>query len=415
MAVPRVVAALENNLLITSIVNSIPPTTARSAPSQFASQPDGAMVPPEKKRRSYQTIGGVLTVFIIAAFLYYMYGRQSRVQQTRYNQTFQTGKESLRRVDKRSIQELEVAVKLASGSDQEAHAKWDLGLAQILLVSPATGVSTLKEIVVDESYSLVYRSGALIRILGAYMGTRDQNFAKAHIFTGGEPWDSFVKDTDVDEAVRRAYEWGEDFHTTSIGNYMVAAWYGEQLLEDSQKKTGMLTPEQKADFKEKFTTHLAVAEDLVAGPLASPMLEIWEKASMLNMRGSVYSIAYALGNKEDDKKNAEESFNQAIRMISDLPETYASVYREGFSRFFQYEYARFLAYLTRVKKEDHTAKIRELLTPAIEARGQKLNFFTLLRNIGMLPDAHHVKQWTLLIAEVDLRFKELLKELGWTL
>lgn len=315
-----------------------------------------------------------------------------------------------------SVNALEEAVQGSPDKEKEASAKFDLGLAYAFSGRLADAAVLFKEIVTNDSYSDLYRAGAMNRLLAVYGLTKDRNFADRVIFSGSVFWEDFKKDADTNAAVRRAYEWVLERQGGATPNYEVARWYAERLWEDNLRNESRLAAGERIDYENAVKINLKEGDNSISQVLASVRIKPWEKAMIVNLRGVAYAMAYVAGVDEEAKNDAERAFVQAEELLKGITDQgYAAQYEEISTRFINYDRARFVAYRMSVRKEKLASELKTILDPIIGANGQNLDFFVLLKNVGKFPDTDATKKLTLMIAENDSRFKELLRDIGWAL
>lgn len=361
--------------------------------------------------------GGAVLVIAVSALLVFAFTKERRKIE-RYSEAFEAGREYIREANIQAVEKLKQAEESAPTPEDKARAGFNLGLAQHVVANdPVQAVETYKKVITNKSYGGYYRAGSLIRMLKNYQTTFDRNFAKTYIFTGEEPWTSFIKDGDVEKAVRLAYEWSNELFPTATANYFISLWYGEQLLRDKLNKKTVLTPTESEQYRRLLNDHLDTADQLIDRAIGNTVIELWEKALLFAPRGRAHAVAYYVSGKEEEKKDAEESFKGALQFLNAIPENYAAQYKEGSTLVFIHnEYAMFLAYLTATGVENRDQEVKDFLTPVVE-RGTNSTFFSMLKNIAEFSedDKGALRKRIRMMADVDPRINTLLKDAGWSI
>lgn len=362
-------------------------------------------------------LAGVVLLLVIATI--YVYKDRQAKRESAYSSSFNKGREAMFEGDMvKALPILSEAVRLADDFQQEARAKNSLGVSYLLSDNPSDvrqGIAILKEIVSNESYPVEFRGGAMHRILGVFLSTHDHRLAEEHIFTGEEPWRSFIKDgASFDETLRRAYAWLDDLSPSPGGKYALVQWYGEQLYIDKVTPGGILDANTKERYQAELLKHLSGGEELFPLILSYDELEVWEKSGNMFFRALAHMFAYLVFEEDAYKEKAEDSFLSAIQMQENLPKEYAPLLRS--SAPMRYWYAFFLGYLTESKKENRKEEIARLLDPIV-TKEAFIYLAPYLNNIKGMDEksadmmAHIFVANTL--AKNDDRFKERLREIGW--
>lgn len=353
------------------------------------------------------TIGAL---FVMATGIFAALRREHQVNRDAFVKSFQESQDLLKSDSAEAIEKLEQTIMFSSSPEEAALAKVSLGVAHISgkdFESLKKGITVLKEVAAGELYPPYYRAGAATHIAGIYPSLLDGEFAQSHIFSGDPRWGSFIKDGDIDEAVRRAYEWANTLFPTARAHYNIALWYGRKLLEAD-------APPVYADL---FKTNLKRGDNLLEIILSRGTLrkDAKELAFLFQLRGVSHALYYELYKTPSSKNVAETSFKLALATLDEDSAVSRAESARGMRLFIHYYYAIFLSRLGGGGDDSRGREIRELLRPIVKEQNKSFPFFSYLKNLGALSsDTHTIqRENALLLVRFDSPFRVLLKELGW--
>lgn len=370
-------------------------------------------------KKSIFIIAIILLFFIIVGIYYFFFTKK----------TFEQNREEIIRLMTEGDNYSQTADKIEKlldkkkfeNSDQEANFKILLAASYINNSDNPKireGINILKSLAIDSNYSNKWRAVALDR-LAVYGNDIDFKLAKKYIFNDG-PFKHLIKENRLGIAIRRLYEWSDSLFPMVNPNYQIAHWYTVQLIEDKENKNLS---------QDKYKEYLLLAEErrrkgetiFKQTPL---QLWDWERLVLIyQLHGKVLGKLYLL-KEYNYKKEAEESFNKAIEVYKDkfqitsLPIPAAKISAPSLKRILPstvFYYAAFLAETGGESKKENIKIILESIYDPELIKFSKFNFYKFLQNEkNSNHDKHYHKREILLVAQIDSRFKDLLKQFGWT-
>ena len=369
---------------------------------------------------------GLIVLIVVAIYIFWLFQKyQSQKEQERkesFNQSLDASLSLLKSDSPDAISELEKTVNLSASEDERAASKVLLGAGYLFkkdIENLKKGIMILKEVADDESYPPRYRTKAIMYIAGVYSFTLDAEFAKSYIFSGGEPWESFLKngDGDVNIAVRGAYEWANSINPTALASYGISFWYADQLLEARLNASPIvLTKEQKESYVDLLEANLklgdeAIATIIVYGTMIDDPLGF---AHINQFRGIAYDKYTLLNNTASGKDSAETAFKIALETLNS-PDMDSSASARSVILFINYHYAVFLGHLTSGKLEDRADDIKAIMDIIMQDAKTDSSFVFYFQNLGRTSsDVKRItKEGARMLANIDSRFGKFLEELGW--
>lgn len=347
----------------------------------------------------------VLIALLIISYFGYSYVGSYFDQRERmaWEEKFIEASKLLKENDSEAIKEFENAVDLAEPySLDEGKSKIYLG-GSWRLIDPVKGVEILKEVAQDDSYDKFQRSVAILTILNLYEASYTDEVFNA-IFSGSDPWPTFYKNGDKEQALLKLFQWADELYPTVVSNYKIAAWYILQLHGDRiDPSLGELTRETYLQTAKK---HIKAGDKLfdlafTIPQFPSPRSQMGIYASKAFLYGSLYQIE---GNMQD-RQTAETAYKRGLAL------GYAHIsngdLKEGLLRT-TYSYAGFLAWLTIVKGEDRYAEISTLVT-SLTREGPDSNFFSYVKRAATQNKL--ARRQASMIAKINLDFKRVLTSL----
>lgn len=306
-------------------------------------------------------------------------------------------------------------------SDQEAHFKILLAASYINNSDNPKireGINILKNLAVDSNYSNGWRAVALDR-LSVYGNDIGFKLSKKYIFNDG-PFKPLIKENKLGIAIRRLYEWSDDLFPMVNPNYQIAHWYLVQLVEDRENKNLS---------QDKYKEYLSLAKERIkkgeTNFKRSPLwLYDWERLVLIyQLHGKVLGKLFLL-KEYNNKKEIEESFKKAIEVykekfnIASLPIPASKISAPSLKRLLPSTVFYYAAFLAETDGEFRKKDIKIILESIYDTELMKpknFSFYGFLKNEkNSAHDKHYHKREILLLANLDERFKDLLKQLGWS-
>jgi hypothetical protein len=224
----------------------------------------------------------------------------------------------------------------------------------------------LRSIIVDTSAPAYYRASTVNNLIGFYNQAYDADMAKKIIFSK-EPLSGFLKNGNVDIAMRRAYAYSYSLYPLPISAFRVALWHGNFI--DGRK--GKLTPKQVKGHANTAMEWLKKGKDAEMGSDPYNDRPVVEKAYAYQVAGMAYSlIGQASQSIGDDSYKrqylfSEESFKTGLKMIAPEEE---SINGFQYGLMLRYYYALMLA--KGQGGQGRAADITNLLVPIMHVPGK---------------------------------------------
>lgn len=194
-------------------------------------------------KRALIVLFSVIGVAAIGGLAYWLVAFRAssspeEMQRQRFSENLQAGRQLLSNgVGGTALDLLEQAVMQAANPAQKSRAELNLGSAYVQAGMPQKGIDLWKQISINASYPVAYRSTATQDVLSYYISGKDVDFALSEIFTG-PVWGGFIKGQSPDLrglnlAFKNALLWIDSFEFPNhsfIIQYRLANWYGEDML-----------------------------------------------------------------------------------------------------------------------------------------------------------------------------------------
>ena len=347
---------------------------------------------------------------LIIAFVFFVLAARQQSKQERqqaFSDALSKGSALSTDESPEAIAELERALNLAEDKASEALTKLELGIAY-QLQDHAKAVAILKEVVANDAYEDIHRAYAvntILNLLIVHYGTEDSNFAKQYVFTDEEPWKSFKKEGVTEETVIKAYEWSNDLFSTSEASYQIARWYGRKLFEEKVFSLNLLNTNEKEMYRSKFSSHFEQGRALINSETETYIHYPFRYAIALELQGVLYAIDYVINDNPASKEKAAESYEKALKLLENNP----TKYHRNAALEVKYFYAIWLSLLTS-KGESREEAVKELVTAIMKEEERTLPFFEAFHRFK---NDSIVLRYGKLIANVDPRFGNFLRDFGW--
>lgn len=285
------------------------------------------------------------------------------------------------------------ALPLARNSDEEGQIFYKIAVMKTRR-DPIGSISILKEIVANQDYSDRQKAYAVQHMGEIFRKNSSHEITRA-IFIG-EPYATFFKEGDADNAYRQLYEYAASFYPLALSEIRAAHWYSNKILQLSEKKS--LSEEEK-----KF---ISDSTDRIRFSLEAADQDI-ERTKNLPNAGALVPVALAI-----KAIVLADMFEAGDRSFPDPESAFKSAMEMGLiwkddsaSRF---NYAAFLA---RKGDESRRKDIIDLLD----------DFYTkpdiyVGRALMLTKERDNilgVKDDVVLLAKIDPAFKSFLLTLGW--
>lgn len=304
-----------------------------------------------------------------------------------------------------AIPELEKIIKFPTSLDKEAYAK--ILLAGVFFDNNDTAfkaIGLLKEVAIEEKYPKRWRAIAINNI-AQVANNYPKDFREKYIFSS-QPFESFYKkEKNLSLVIRRLYEWSDQLHPLDIPNYQIAHWYADMLARDRIQP--YLSLEKKEKYSLILNQRLKKADQLFAQtPLSKQDHDTLLLVYLLKAR--ILGKLYLINPSNEAKTNTEIFFKKALKIDQEifLPK------KTGYATLFHYA-----AFLAEVYGNSKINEIKSLLTPLYDPSiNRNQGFFSqfLTNEKTSFYIKHYHKREILLLVNLDERFKDLLKQLGWT-
>lgn len=280
------------------------------------------------------------------------------------------------------------------------------------------GIDILKNIVTNSNYSNKWRAVALDR-LAVYGNDIGLKLSKKYIFNEGL-FKPLIKEKKLGIAIRRLYEWSDNLFPMVNPNYQIAHWYAVQLIENKENKN--LSQDEYREYLSLAKERSKKGEIIFR---QTPLwLYDWERLVLIyQIHGKVAGKLYLLKGY-NNKKEVEESFKKAIEVYKDkfqITSSFISVAKissPSLRRILPSTVFYYAAFLAETDGESRKEDIKTILEPIYNSELIKLkpfNFYEFLQDEkNSNHNEHYHKREILLVAKIDSRFKDLLKQLGWT-
>jgi len=308
---------------------------------------------------------------------------------------------------KKAIPELEKILENPTSPEIEAASRVLLGLAYIYGSDrdAVTGIEILKDVAVRNNYPKVQRAIA-VQYIAEVAGSYPEDFAKQHVFVG-QPFESFYKNGNFSVALRKLDEWADELFPIAVPNYRIAHWYAEQLMRN--KINPYLSQPKEKQYFAILKQRLERADAL----FKKVPMNSWNQDRLLRsylLRARTLGKLYLINGGDAVKSEAEKYFQLALEVNN---KHFAP---KGLGMAAPFHYAAFLAETASNNQVDIKDKIKSLLEPIYGApRDRNRAFFSFLeREKEDAHAGHYHRREIILLANIDPRFKALLKNLGWT-
>jgi tetratricopeptide (TPR) repeat protein len=339
------------------------------------------------------------------------------------DKNLQSGRQLLNQNSPQSaIPWLQQAASQAVDLDQKSRAELNLGQAYLAAGMSQQGIALLKEVSLNETYPVGYRSTAAQNIVGYFKDGKDVNFALQYVFTG-PTWSDFIKGTTPDAtgmntAIKNAYLWIASFdNSTSAFNvyYTLASWYGEDL----SGQTGATQADEIVQTKKYIQLGDAMYPQVLAlnatakqsDPTGVPPFTVGVIGNALTLKARALAGLYRVGDASTTLNAVSTAFTQAITLLDSDPTGYSTSL---------YSHFHFADFLVKVNPTANAQKVTDTLTFLYSDPSQySVNVFFqgFLKLYGAQNSIYRgTLTWKdiVIMTHIDPRFKSLLINLGWS-
>lgn len=352
----------------------------------------------------------LITIVIICGYIYFE--NLSKDRETMNGAQFQTsvqdGGELLMSGDAAgAAAHFDRLLEQAKIPEQEGQAKLNLGVAR-LHTNRNEAVALLKEVSIDERYLPSTRAKAANYVLNEYTATKEDNFAREHIFTGPIWEDFLVEGETLEQAVLRGFEFSMFMNPTPEASMRIAAETAFQMWEDD------ISQEQKDEYAEIVERNIQFGDQSIQNLTENGIIQyggthFTEIATAYNRKGMALDVLY-FQEYIDDSQRVEEAFQDALNI---LLENEGGL---GTELFVRYHYADFLI---RLDPDGRRESIEKILAPMNQMTVSH-NVATFLKNwiardeiapVGkekQLAQPEHIR----VMAEISPEFKSALQSIG---
>lgn len=308
-------------------------------------------------------------VVIIGAVLFYVYGEKLPIPFMSSDESDQTTENPTEVFEKQVARGgnilrdqgtadaalyFEKLVESSATPEQEGRALLSLGFTR-LGSNREDAVDMLKAVSVNPLYNPLTRAKATNYVLNEYTATKDEAFARKHIFVG-PVWSEFAADS-ISEAVINGFVYSAELAPTPEANMRLAAEYAFQIA------FGDLTVAEQNNQAKQVIEYIERGNEqidtlLQTGEVAYGNTTHSEIAAALNRRSMAYDVLYFYGHIED-VNTVRDSFAETLAYIIDNSVEIDT----GTQLFVRYHYADFLV---RLNPEVEAANIEKILLPMRE-------------------------------------------------
>jgi hypothetical protein len=270
------------------------------------------------------------------------------------------------------------------------------------------GIELIKEVAKNEKYSSLWRAEAYSYMANLFRDVVEEDYLSA---IWSDDYFKSLKDNEYPEVgtITNVCRASFDLYPLPLCSYRVAAFDLARLIED--KSAHNLSDDRKVWYLEDAKKKIA-AGDAVSSKYPFPYLNLFDKGKILLMQASRQTELYLLGQvSKDFGPGAEAKYKESVAIFNSgkaLPDQ-----EEGF---ITYWYVCFLAEVYGDERIDDIVKLTDQL---VERYGKNRNkpFFLYMKKLNAMPRTNNnelVIKATALLAQKNPRFKELMKELGWS-
>ncbi len=316
--------------------------------------------------------------------------------------------------DATTVAQLERSLSQAVDKTQEAKAKMVLASAYIA-TSPEKSIDLDKEISLDTTYPVAYRSTAGNAVVEYYLSTKNVTFAKEHIFTG-PTWGDFMKGSTFDsngleQGVIHSLEWVASITPSFPPEYALAYYYGQRIGTDRNSKYIPLTKDhvQKGDVA--FQTALDFnKKSLEQNPSRLP--PFLNNRLGIGLEHKVLALVdlYNVGAAGSSFDAIHADFKEAIDLLEKDKEDMSALDSARYTRF------HLAVFLVRENAKMHAAEVASVLAPVVDNPQKSSSFYKgYLTSYGSDARLRGSAVWSdmVLLGKSNTKFKTLLLNLGW--
>jgi len=343
------------------------------------------------------------TIFFVAVGItgmYFFFSRQSPKNEATFyenlvssNRDFALG-ESLYKSGKyeSAISSYKTALQGVKEPDEKAQILYKISLAYRFDNQPLVAIPLFKEIVANPEYPLTTRAYSVQAMGQAYYSFNDQAITE-EIFKDSPYKEMYSKD-DTALSYRKLFEYASSFYPLGIPETRIAQWYAQEIVNSS--KSGNTSNNES--YKNIIRTKLANATTDIARTQTNPDRGSLYIPEILTRKASILGMLSLSG--DESLGNPEEAFKKSMDTA-----TGSAVY-EAQARYF---YALFLA---KKYGAERSTEIWDILS----------NFYATTRydNTGIVRFIKNEKnnqtgskENIVMLANLDMKFKNYLIKLGW--
>jgi len=296
-----------------------------------------------------------------------------------------------------SITEYTRALESTTDIKEEGQIKYKLALAHEYNNQPIEAIVNYKEVVANESYARQLRAYAVQRMIGMLYSYNTQE-VRDEIYKG-EPYESFIVErrslTD-----KKLVEYGSLIQPLGVLELRLAGWYVDDYIRlSSLNSTDAVVQNEIQSLKSLIQQKIINADAYIVAISNDPQQRNY-LPEVLRRKAMILGDLYIAG--DSDFSDPEEAFRKAIQ---------ASIISVGDEATTKFRYAVFLG---KMYGEERSDEIKALLSDFYET--SRYAQTSVVRMIRSEKDGGAgSKVGILLLAEIDSRFGEYLKTLGWTI
>lgn len=287
----------------------------------------------------------------------------------------------------------QAALQSATNEDQRIQIRFLIARMMVQTKDFMQAVPLLKEIVNAENTPRFARVRALAveEIAGLY--ARSDDAVNAEIFKD-EPFKSLLTDR-TDLTLQKLHEFAASIDPLAISNLWMAQWHTFQLPDaGKQSKFSIATVEE---YKAKIQEYLAAADRDIAS--------MQQEGTMgADLRFAILMKAIDIGMLV---RKGDTSFGDPIPLFADALAAY-QVLGPGYDCIPRYHHALFLAQTYGAEKKADIQAILKPLSAEAYTSSNACIFLSRARS------GTYVRQFPILIANIDPDFKAFLMTIGWT-
>jgi tetratricopeptide (TPR) repeat protein len=298
-----------------------------------------------------------------------------------------------------ALQSYQKALSSAKDSVQKAQIEYLIAGTNELLGNFVQAIDQFKKIAADPSNSPQQRAYAVQELGFMYYTYRDQQPLLVKETFKDAPYDSFLKNNDIDLAYRHLFEYAASLYPLAYSEARIAYWYSNDVLT---RLHGVTTSDEAIAEISVAKQSIEKADANLQALQADPTTDKARWPSILAREGRAVAHLATLG---------AANMQQAESYLSKAVQTAPTVGIPA-GNYFAYDYAAVLANKYGSKR---SADITKLLSPFKEGNDANLvvGISKLFAAARTDPTLSVVKNSLVRLGQIDPDFKTYLISLGW--